>query len=736
MRLTKHMNILPPLMLYKQKVLLLYLSICLGSVIVSAQTDTTYTFDDFLDMSLEDLMSIEIVTKTQSESNLQLPFSSFFIVTEKEIVENGFINLSQLLESIPGTTVVDNGFYTTGGQRGINGNFSQSLILFNGREVNGLYSAQTFIANQFATNNIKQVEITQGPGTVLYGSESYAGIINIVTKDYPTHPSKIEVQAEAGSNSWQAFDLLFVKQRDKLKIDGYARLFNTNGFDYSEFVKDEAFYTLPPDFMHGDFVNGINYNNNRFKNGSESINYHVKASYGAVFVGRDFYSFTSEQKGIEHLSLDYNAANGQTSNLAVNFVGLNFPISENTNLLIEYNFTNEKIWGVDRNHLVNRDKFNSEFTQNPGNPLGIDQIYSDFTRFYSQRNSEGSKKHRLKFELTSRIKSNLLSDLNKGDLFLTAGVVRDEFDILELAYASNIPHPDYNAESTSDLLLGLPFFKFTRIESYGQLRKSIINENVFVTLGARHSYHENFDGKLLVRSGVVVNLLDNSYLKASYSQGRRFPSVNELINASFGEISTYNQDIGPSNISSLDLGFSQRFSKNFYWELNAFNLKVEDQILPDGYFSWYNRKEELDILGLETQVNFSVKDLNCQLSYAFKDPSDPVNIYRNTAFLSLGYKIIPSLHLNSAVVMRSKVLTTDGNPELTTATSFEIPSYFSWNLNLTARELFFQGMKITIMGSVKNILNTQQYTPNLLMSGPRQFINPGRQLFARLIINV
>jgi len=371
------------------KHILLALSLCLNLTALSAQTDTTYTFDNFLDMSLEDLMSIEIVTKTQSESNLQLPFSSFFIVTEKEIIENGFVTLSQLLESIPGTTVIDNGFYSAGGQRGVNGNFSQSLILFNGREMNGLYSAQTFIANQFATNNIKQVEITQGPGTVLYGSDSFAGIINIVTKDYPTHPSKIEVQAEAGSNSWQAFDLLFVKKRDKLKIDGYARLFSTNGYDYKDFVRDDEFITKPLNNS-----NGIFHNDNRFRSGSESINYHVKASYGSIFVGRDYYSIVSEQKGIQHLSLDYNAANGQTTNLAVNYAGLDFPISENTNLQFEYQYTNEKIWGVDRNHLVNPLEFDSFQDLNGGAPLGIDSIYSDFTRFYSQRNSDGSRKNR------------------------------------------------------------------------------------------------------------------------------------------------------------------------------------------------------------------------------------------------------------------------------------------------------------------------------------------------------
>ncbi len=723
-----------PSAMFNLKYIALCLGLCLNMLGLVGQTDTTYTFDDFLEMDLEDLMSIEIVTKTQSESNLQLPFSSFFIVTEKQIVENGFVNLSQLLESIPGITIVDNGFYSTGGQRGVNGNFSQSLILFNGREINSLYSAQTFIANQFATNNIKQVEITQGPGTVLYGSESFAGIINIVTKDYPTHPSKIEVQAEAGSNSWQAFDLLFVKKRDKLKIDGYARIFSTNGFDYEfqdddiSFVGQEGFVSNPTEFS-----NGIFHNLNRFENGSESINYHVKARYGPVFVGRDFYSLVSEQKGIQHLSLDYNEANGQTSNLAVNFAGLDFPISENTSFLFEFQNTNEKIWGVDRNHLVNEELFNSELSL--GNaPLSTDQIFSDFTRFYSQRNSDGSKRNLLKFELTSRIKTGKDGELGKGDLYLNLGHSIYQYNILELANSNNIPHPDYNSETTSEQLLGLPIFEFNRNESYAQLRKSILNEQVFVTLGARYSQHDNFDGKLILRSGVVVNLLDNSYIKASFSQGRRFPSVNELITASFGGISTHNREIVPSNITSIDLGFSQRFSKNFYWELNAYNIRVEDQILPNGYFSWVNRPDELNILGLETQVNFSIKDVNCQLSYSFKDPNDPLNIYANTAYASVGYEIIPSLYLNNAIVYRSKLLTEDGNPDV--FETFEIPGYASWNLNLTAKELFFQGVKITIMGSVRNVLNTRQFTPNLLQSGPRQFINPGRQAFLRLIINV
>jgi len=266
------------------------------------------------------------------------------------------------------------------------------------------------------------------------------------------------------------------------------------------------------------------------------------------------------------------------------------------------------------------------------------------------------------------------------------------------------------------------------------LRKSIFNENVLFTLGGRHAFHENFDNKPIVRSGIVVNLVDNSYLKASFSQGRRFPSVNELIIGSFGEPSVANEEIIPSNMNSLDLGFSQRFSKNLFWEFNAFSIQIEDQIIPLGPFHWSNREDDLDIIGLETQVSFSTKKLNCQLSYAFKDANDPINIYRHSGFASFGYKIIPQLNLNTTAVFKSKVLSEDGNPLV--YKTFEIPSYTSWNLNISSREIFFQGMKINIMATLKNIFNSEQLTPNLLQSGPKQFINPGLQFFGRLVIIV
>ena len=61
-------------------------------------------------------------------------------------------------------------------------NSDYTLILINGQPIIGR-TAGTLELDRITVNNIKQIEITKGPSSSLYGSEALAGVINIITSD-------------------------------------------------------------------------------------------------------------------------------------------------------------------------------------------------------------------------------------------------------------------------------------------------------------------------------------------------------------------------------------------------------------------------------------------------------------------------------------------------------------------------------------------------------------------------
>jgi len=695
------------------------------------QSRDTLRFEDLLNMSLEQLMSIEVVVKNQSEKNLSLPFSNFSIITDKMIYENGYMTIRDVLAGQPGITVIDNGFYLTGGHRGLNGDYSQILLLVDGRPVNSLYSHQTFIANQFPVSYIQQVEITQGSGTVLYGSESFAGIINIVTKKYEEQSSFVEAQLEMGNFGYQGINFLFSKKREKFRTFGYTRLQRSNGIDFSDFVKDTARFQGIIPYL----ANGINLGQNKFANHSESYNYRFEIGYGNFYLGRDYYLFSTDQKGIQYVSLDMDNANPHSIKHTIDFIGADFTIKEKTKLNIEYQLAREKIWGVEKNYQINNTAFDSLLAIGP-QAITEDVIHDHFTRYYSQQNGPGSRGHRLNIKSETRIKMPVEDFLWRGDVFLSAGVLSEYNNIKELAYSYNRVHPDYNDSLVELSLLNSDLFKYYRNEFYAQARKSLLKEKVFLTIGARYALHQHLKGKMLIRSGLVVQPLENTYINFSFSQGRFFPSIHQQIIGGFDhfpQLNTNNTLVSADN-ASLDVGFSQRIKKKISVAVHAYKMGVNNQFKNLNAYLYINDPEKHFFHGIETNVQGGFKRYKMGLAYALAYSDTDKNLYKHNLILSGTIRPYKYFNINLNGLYKSSIKTDNGNPDVNE--EFELPGYFILSGAITSDELFYKGLKINISLSVQNMLNNHPLVPNLLRSGPVTFVYPSSQIFAKLALKI
>ncbi|OCC14589.1 TonB-dependent receptor [Dissulfuribacter thermophilus] len=107
------------------------------------------------------------------------------IITREDIIHSGYNSISELLRYVTGVNFFKNTeSHFSIGIRGVNGlQASNVLVLVDGRPI----FSPTRNTNQCSLipeipDDIERIEIIRGPGSVLYGSNAFSGIINIISR--------------------------------------------------------------------------------------------------------------------------------------------------------------------------------------------------------------------------------------------------------------------------------------------------------------------------------------------------------------------------------------------------------------------------------------------------------------------------------------------------------------------------------------------------------------------------
>ncbi len=142
---------------------------------------------DITELSLEELMSIEIIT-TVSRKNVQLNqvASAVFVISQDDIRRSGATSIPEVLRMVPGMEVsrIDANKWTIGA-RGFNNYYSNKLlVLMDGRTVySPLFSGVYWEIQDTVLSDIERIEVIKGPGGTLWGANAVNGIVNIITKN-------------------------------------------------------------------------------------------------------------------------------------------------------------------------------------------------------------------------------------------------------------------------------------------------------------------------------------------------------------------------------------------------------------------------------------------------------------------------------------------------------------------------------------------------------------------------
>lgn len=137
------------------------------------------------EMSLEELMSIKVKVSSVIAEDIFKTTSTVSIINEELIKQYNFTSLADALESVSGLdiyqTIIDRNVTTI---RGILQNFYANKILL---MINNIPTWQPIYGagyiERININDVKRIEILKGPASVIYGSNAYTGVINIILKD-------------------------------------------------------------------------------------------------------------------------------------------------------------------------------------------------------------------------------------------------------------------------------------------------------------------------------------------------------------------------------------------------------------------------------------------------------------------------------------------------------------------------------------------------------------------------
>jgi len=160
------------------------------AVFISASwAATALDIKELAQLKLEDLLNVEVkVASKRKESVFDAP-SSVTVFTRQEIQAMGISTLEELLNFVPGfvsfrESVFGDGYMVAARGRTTPQASYNVLFMINGQRINNDRSGGALTVNRFIPlHNVKQVEIIRGPGSALYGTSAFSGVVNVITAD-------------------------------------------------------------------------------------------------------------------------------------------------------------------------------------------------------------------------------------------------------------------------------------------------------------------------------------------------------------------------------------------------------------------------------------------------------------------------------------------------------------------------------------------------------------------------
>ena len=141
---------------------------------------------DFFEMSIEELMNLEITTVSKKREKLFETPAAAYVITSEDIRRSGATSVPDALRMVPGLQVARiNANKWAISSRGFNNEFADKmLVMIDGRSIyTHHFGGVRWDSHDVMLEDIERIEVIRGPGGTLWGANAVNGIINIITKN-------------------------------------------------------------------------------------------------------------------------------------------------------------------------------------------------------------------------------------------------------------------------------------------------------------------------------------------------------------------------------------------------------------------------------------------------------------------------------------------------------------------------------------------------------------------------
>ncbi|MCB9290466.1 MAG: TonB-dependent receptor [Lewinellaceae bacterium] len=533
-----------------------------------------------LDVSLEVEPTV-LQTATVTSGKYQKPLSEVTVsleVLRPELVKStGKITIDQALEKIPGVTIIDGQANIRGGSGYSQGAGSRVLLMVDDMPI---LTADAGYPNwdDVPVENIAQVEVVKGAASALYGSSALNGIINVRTA-YPKAKPETEVA------SWYTY---YMDPKDE-RLKWW----------------DKAPHTYGASLAH------------RRKIGKLDL------VLGGYMVQEDGYNMDTYRRfGRGNFSTRYRATDRLT-------IGLNGNFNFGKTAAFLYWASDTMAYIAAPNTLSDRKR--TRYNIDP------------YVSYYDK----SGNRHRLQGRFYNVDNKNNLNQSNSSDMYYGEYQFQRQIADAELVITAGAV---FSGTNISAELYGDTTFTSRNIAGYVQLEKKLLDR---LNLSGGFRYEKNLltnpgfiygilkdtvppskerESKPVFRFGLNYRAGKASYLRASWGQGYRFPTVAEkfiVTNAGIIKILP-NPDLGSERGWSAELGLKQGFKISAFEgfiDLAGFISKYQDMIefnLVEGEGFQSVNIGSTDIRGFEATIAGRGEILGVPVSlltgYTFIDP--------------------------------------------------------------------------------------------------------------------
>lgn len=177
------------------------------ALILAASSLGAAEAEDLTELSLDDLMDIQVTSVSKKEESLAGAAAAIFVISGDEIRRSGASSIPEALRMVPGLHVARIDAHTWAiGARGFNGTVSDKLeVLMDGRSLyTPFFSGVFWDAQDTFMEDIDRIEVIRGPGATLWGANAVNGVINIVTKPAAETQGFVGQVSGGGELEWKA----------------------------------------------------------------------------------------------------------------------------------------------------------------------------------------------------------------------------------------------------------------------------------------------------------------------------------------------------------------------------------------------------------------------------------------------------------------------------------------------------------------------------------------------------